>query len=57
MLDDDLIEVFNSRLQRGGSGYQTLINAAPRKAIGSVSETPLTITALQRVLREELHST
>ena len=56
MLDDDIIEEFKSRAERAGSGYQTLINAALREAIGSAEEKPLTVAALRQVLREEMHS-
>ena len=56
MLDDDIIEEFKSRAERAGGGYQTLINAALRKMIGSDDEKPLTVAALRQVLREEMHS-
>lgn len=57
MLDDDIIEEFRSRAEQAGTGYQTLINAALREAVGSAGEKPLTIAALRQGLREELHST
>lgn len=57
MLDDDIIEEFRARAESAGSGYQTLINLALREAISSAKEKPLTVDALRRVLREELHST
>ena len=56
MLDDDIIAEFKSRAERAGSGYQTLINAALRKMIGSDDEKPLTVAELRQVLREEMHS-
>ncbi len=55
MLDDDVIEDFRSRADDSGTGYQTLINATLREAISGTKEKPLTVAALRRVLREELH--
>lgn len=57
MLDDDIIEAFRARAEDAGAGYQTLINAALREALGAASdkEKPLTVAVLRRVLREELH--
>ena len=57
MLDDEIIEEFRSRAERAGTGYQTLINAALKEAIGASPEKPLTVVELRQVLREELHST
>ena len=57
MLDDEIIEEFKSRAERAGTGYQTLINAALKEAIGASDEKPLTVAELRQVLREELHST
>ncbi len=57
MLDDEIIDVFKSRAERAGMGYQTLINAALKEAIGAAAEKPLTVAELRQVLREELHST
>lgn len=58
MLDDDIIEAFRAKAEDAGAGYQTLINAALRDALATVSdkEKPLTVAALRRVLREELHA-
>nr|MDP2192334.1 BrnA antitoxin family protein [Rhodoferax sp.] len=58
MLDDDIIEAFRARAEDAGAGYQTLINAALRDALAPVNdkEKPLTVAALRRVLREELHA-
>ena len=60
MLDDDVIEFFRTKAEAQGIGYQTMINALLRTAL--VPETrktsedkPLTIAALRKVLREELH--
>ena len=57
MLDDEIIEEFKSWAERAGMGYQTLINAALKEAIGTLAEKPLTVAELRQVLREELHST
>lgn len=56
MLDDDIIEAFRARAEDAGAGYQTLINATLREALGAASdkEKPLTVAVLRRVLREEL---
>ena len=56
MLDDDVIEAFRSRADEGGTGYQTLINAALREAISGAKAKPLTVATLRRVLREELQT-
>lgn len=58
MLDDDIIEAFRARAEEAGAGYQTLINAALREALGTSNdkEKPLTVAALRRVLREELNA-
>lgn len=58
MLDDDIIEAFRVRAEDAGAGYQTLINAALREALATSNdkEKPLTVAALRRVLREELHA-
>ena len=60
MLDDDIIEHFRTQAESEGTGYQTLINSLLRKAVSSpkkskTADKPLTIAALRRVLREELH--
>lgn len=60
MLDDDVIEFFRSRAEAQGTGYQTMINAALRSALASekvksAEDAPLTVAALRKVLREELH--
>jgi uncharacterized protein (DUF4415 family) len=60
MLDDDVIEFFRAKAEAQGTGYQTMINATLRQTIaeerGQRAEAePLTIEALRRVLREELH--
>jgi len=52
-LDDVVLERFKALSEKTGKGYQTLINEALRAHLG-VDETPLTATALRRILREEL---
>ncbi len=52
-LDEAVIDRFKSLSEKTGRGYQTLINEALRAHLG-VNETPLTATALRRILREEL---
>jgi uncharacterized protein (DUF4415 family) len=52
-LDDVVIERFKALSEKTGKGYQTLLNEALRAHLG-VDEAPLTVTALRRILREEL---
>jgi len=52
-LDDIVIERFKALSEKTGKGYQTLLNEALRAHL-RVDETPLTATALRRILREEL---
>lgn len=52
-LDADVIETFQKQAEQKGVGYQTLINVALREASG---KEPLTLDALRRVIREELHA-
>lgn len=51
MLDNDLLMTFKAKAESEGTGYQTLINQALRRATGSTSVDEAT---LRRVLREEL---
>jgi len=53
MLDNDVISAFRARADLARVGYQTLINAALREAIGS---RPVDEATLRRVLREELEA-
>ena len=58
MLDDDVIEFFRASAEAQGIGYQTMINAALRRAMAQgqgIDDKPLTIATLRKVLREELH--
>ncbi|OIQ68761.1 hypothetical protein GALL_496410 [mine drainage metagenome] len=52
-LDADVIDAFQKQAEQKGVGYQTLINAALREAS---SKEPVTLDALRRVIREELHA-
>jgi uncharacterized protein (DUF4415 family) len=54
-LDDDILEVFRARAEKDGKGYQTLINDALRGVIAP-DAAPVTLSALRRILREELHA-
>ncbi|MDP1524399.1 MAG: BrnA antitoxin family protein [Rhodocyclaceae bacterium] len=54
-LDDDVLEAFRQRAASEGKGYQTLINDTLRQAI-TPGAAPVTVDALRRVLREELHA-
>lgn len=51
MLDNDLIDAFRELADARGMGYQTLINATLRDALGS---RPLDEATLRKVIREEL---
>ncbi len=60
MLDDDVIEFFHSTAEAKGTGYQVMVNAALREAASRVKERkagdrPVTLSALRKALREELH--
>lgn len=62
MLDDDILEHFRAKAEAEGIGYQTAINAALRGGLSkrrgrSEDDRPLTVAALRKVLREELHET
>jgi len=54
-LDDDVLAAFRERAEAQGKGYQTLINEALRTTI-QPEQAPVTVDALRRVLREELHA-
>ena len=59
MLDDDILDYFRDAAETQGVGYQTMINAALRKALpigkgGRREEKPLTAADLRKILREEL---
>lgn len=51
MLDNDLLMTFRAKAESEGTGYQTLINQALRRAAGIVTVDEAT---LRRVIREEL---
>jgi uncharacterized protein (DUF4415 family) len=54
-IDDSVLASFRERAAGEGKGYQTLINEA-LKAAADEKAAPLTLSALRRVLREELHA-
>ena len=51
MLDNDLLMAFRAKAEAEGTGYQTLINQALRRATGAQ---PVDEATLRRVIREEL---
>lgn len=51
MLDNDLLTTFRAQAEAEGTGYQTLINQALRRAANAPSVDEAT---LRRVIREEL---
>lgn len=53
-LDDAILAAFRERAEAEGRGYQTLINEALSTALAE-NNAPVTIGALRKVLREELH--
>lgn len=54
-LDDSILEAFRQRAEQEGKGYQTLINEALAASLAQ-NNAPVTIAALRRILREELHA-
>ena len=51
MLDNDILLTFRAKADAEGTGYQTLINQALRRATASV---PVDAATLRKILREEL---
>lgn len=58
MLDDVVLEFFRERAESSGTGYQTMINAALRKAVerSQSGEEELTVSKLREIIRQELHA-
>jgi hypothetical protein len=59
MLDDDVLDYFRTEAEMHGAGYQTMINSALRDKLSSgkqknADNSPVTVAALRKVLREEL---
>ena len=54
-LDDKIIAGFKQRGEAVGKGYQTLINEALSESL-VLGDAPVTIDALRKILREELHA-
>lgn len=52
-LDNDVVDSFREKGENLCCGYQTLINAALREALGKESK-PVDARTLRRILREEL---
>jgi uncharacterized protein (DUF4415 family) len=54
-LDDAILATFRQRAEAEGRGYQTLINEVLSVSLAE-NNAPVTIGALRKVLREELHA-
>jgi len=54
-LDDAILAAFRQRAEAEGRGYQTLINEVLSASLAE-NNAPVTIGALRKVLREELHA-
>ena len=52
-IDNDVLEEFRERADKGGYGYQTMINEALRQYLDK-GKKPLDEAALRQLLREEL---
>jgi uncharacterized protein (DUF4415 family) len=52
-LDDVILERFRSESERTGKGYQTLINDALARHLGS-AEQPVTAAQVRKIVQEEL---
>ena len=52
-IDNAVLEVFRARAEALGTGYQTMMNEALRRAIAD-EEPPLTESRLRKVLQETL---
>jgi len=52
-LDDDVLDAFRKRADAAGRGYQTMINAALKAALGHETQA-VDAGTLRRILREEL---
>jgi hypothetical protein len=53
-IDDAVLEEFRTRTEKGGGGYQTMMNDALKAYLAETDERPLTESILRRVIREEL---
>jgi metal-responsive CopG/Arc/MetJ family transcriptional regulator len=53
-IDDTVLDEFRSRAEKGGSGYQTMMNDALKAYLAETDQRPLTESVLRRVIREEL---
>jgi BrnA antitoxin of type II toxin-antitoxin system len=52
-IDNAVLDAFRARAQKGGAGYQTMMNEALRQHL-SDAEQPVTEKILRHVLRQEL---
>jgi hypothetical protein len=52
-IDNAVLDAFRARAEKGGAGYQTMMNEALRQYL-SEAEQPVTETILRNVLREEI---
>lgn len=52
-IDNDILEAFRARAERGGTGYQTMMNEALRTFLAESGQ-PVTEKVLRQVLREEM---
>ena len=54
-LDDKVLAGFKQRGEVAGKGYQTMINDTLANALAE-TDAPVTVSALRKILREELHA-
>ena len=52
-IDDVVLDQFRARAEKGGTGYQTMMNEALRTYL-SETENPITEKLLRQVLRQEM---
>ena len=52
-IDNAILDEFRARAEKGGTGYQTMMNDALRKYL-SETEQPVTEQVLRQVLRQEM---
>jgi hypothetical protein len=52
-IDNSVLAEFRARAEKAGSGYQTMMNEAPRAYLSQL-EQPVTERALRQILRQEM---
>ena len=52
-MDDAILKRFKAQSERGGKGYQTLINEALKSHLG-LTKQPVTRALVRKIVREEL---